>query len=283
MKKVDFMVIGAPKCGTTSLCKYLARHPEISFSNPKEPNYFNFRHDKISLEEYHDLFGNKPEKLWGEGSVQYSDWPHIFNTHKRIFDYNKNMKFIFIMRHPIDRIVSEYLYNKSRRLIKYDDFFNEVVRNAQYVRRSRYYTQLLPFLKTFKREQFCLLFFEDLRDNYEKVLEQLSQFLSINLGLFGDSAAIHENKSNPSIQVGNSIFRKILKTGITKFVPPTFKKSIKANFFKTESRPNIFPELHQFFLNELIADIEYLEKLMGLKLDYWKSNTGGYNENTINN
>jgi len=36
----DFFVVGAPRCGTTSFCRYLARNPQICFSQPKEPHYF---------------------------------------------------------------------------------------------------------------------------------------------------------------------------------------------------------------------------------------------------
>jgi hypothetical protein len=39
--KPNFFIIGAPKCGTTSLSVYLSEHQEIVMSNPKEPHYFS--------------------------------------------------------------------------------------------------------------------------------------------------------------------------------------------------------------------------------------------------
>ncbi len=41
MKKPNFFIVGAPKCGTTALAAYLKEHPQVFFSDPKEPHYFN--------------------------------------------------------------------------------------------------------------------------------------------------------------------------------------------------------------------------------------------------
>jgi hypothetical protein len=72
-----FFLIGAPKCGTTSLAKHLSEHPEISFSDPKEPHFFSpdypFGPSGLeSLEDYLDFFPEKVDaRRFGEGSVFY--------------------------------------------------------------------------------------------------------------------------------------------------------------------------------------------------------------------
>jgi len=69
-----FFVIGAPKCGTTSLCSILAEHPEVGFSIPKEPRFFS--HDEIyarGFDWYHGLFPERDgKKSVGEGSTSYA-------------------------------------------------------------------------------------------------------------------------------------------------------------------------------------------------------------------
>lgn len=73
----SFFLVGAPKCGTTSLARHLSDHPEISFSNPKEPHFFSVDYpfglaDQSSLESYLELFPVSSEATrFGEGSVFY--------------------------------------------------------------------------------------------------------------------------------------------------------------------------------------------------------------------
>lgn len=71
----NFFIVGAPKCGTTAWYNYLGTHPDIGFSEKKEPHYFNtdmegfrwFRDEKAYL----SLFNNCEKKIVGEASVQY--------------------------------------------------------------------------------------------------------------------------------------------------------------------------------------------------------------------
>jgi hypothetical protein len=65
---VDFMIIGAQKSGTTSLAAQLADHPQICFSQIKEPGYFNETEDwESGLDRYHQLFDPADGQLCGEG------------------------------------------------------------------------------------------------------------------------------------------------------------------------------------------------------------------------
>src|SRR6056297_204893 len=77
IKKPNFFIIGAPKCGTTSMARYLGEHPDIFFSDPKEPNFFNTDFsEKIrittEIKEYLKLFqGADKYRRVGEGTVWY--------------------------------------------------------------------------------------------------------------------------------------------------------------------------------------------------------------------
>ncbi|NJO14781.1 MAG: sulfotransferase [Thioploca sp.] len=60
MKKPNFFIVGAPKCGTTALSEYLSSHPNVFMSYPKEPHYFSTdmpnKRSSSSLEDYLQLF-----------------------------------------------------------------------------------------------------------------------------------------------------------------------------------------------------------------------------------
>lgn len=107
-KKVDFLIIGAQKCGTSSLFTYLNEHPQFSSSKIKEILFFNF-HAKYKLGEkwYHsqwEKFGKK-DIYYYEATPGY--WYYPFCP-ERIAQYNPKMKFICMVRDPIKRAYSSY-------------------------------------------------------------------------------------------------------------------------------------------------------------------------------
>ena len=110
MSKVNLFIIGAPKCGTTALCEYLATHPEIQFSSPKEAKYFhtdfNKSHRNVLTEEnYHKCFGAWPcnSKIIAEGTVWYLYSRVAVNN---IIQYNPSAKFVVMLRNPVDLVYS---------------------------------------------------------------------------------------------------------------------------------------------------------------------------------
>lgn len=113
LKFPDFFVVGAPRCGTTSICRYLARHPEICFSRPKEPHYFS-RIDHLPSQAELDrdylerCFSHQEEshKVTGEGSVSYLYLPGAI---ERINQLNPDSRFIVLVRNPLTMLPSYHL------------------------------------------------------------------------------------------------------------------------------------------------------------------------------
>ena len=100
--KVDFFIVGFPKCGTTSLAPYLGQHPNICFSDPKEPYYFtDIEYDKgiKTLSDYKNIFKEDREhKKLGEGTVAtiYS----LKALHSEIAKQGKYIKQLFSLVNP---------------------------------------------------------------------------------------------------------------------------------------------------------------------------------------
>lgn len=96
----NFLVIGAQKSGSTSLYEYLKQHPDIFMSDPKEPEFF--ADDKLfskGLKLYERFFsGYQGQKRIGEASTVYSNHVGIEKTIKRIYQFNKDMKLIYIIK-----------------------------------------------------------------------------------------------------------------------------------------------------------------------------------------
>jgi hypothetical protein len=109
----DFFVVGAPRCGTTALCRYLASNPQICFSRPKEPHYFAMS-SEISSEErirrdYIERFfahRGSSHRVAGEGSVSYLYLPGVV---ERILHFNPEARFIAMVRSPLTMLPSYHL------------------------------------------------------------------------------------------------------------------------------------------------------------------------------
>lgn len=109
----DFFVVGAPRCGTTAICRYLARNPQICFSRPKEPHYFSrLDHDpgvdefrKNYLERNFGHFESRHRAV-GEGSVSYLYLPGVI---ERINHLNPQARFVVLVRNPLSMLPSYHL------------------------------------------------------------------------------------------------------------------------------------------------------------------------------
>ena len=146
----DFIVIGAMKSATTTLHEQLARQPGIFMSRPKEPNFFS--DDAIHARGwswYSSLF--RPASaadLRGESSTHYSKLPTYPRTVERLARDLPRLKLVYVMRHPIDRLVSQYVHEVTAGRIAMD-LREALVRHPELIDYSRYSMQLQPFLDAY--------------------------------------------------------------------------------------------------------------------------------------
>jgi Sulfotransferase family len=119
----DFFVVGAPRCGTTSFSRYLARNPQICFARPKEPHYFSrLTRDPSADELAHDYldrcFGHHvaTDRAVGEGSVSYLYLPEVLQRIRRL---NPDARFIALVRNPLTMLPSYHI--RMRFLLQEDE------------------------------------------------------------------------------------------------------------------------------------------------------------------
>jgi len=113
----DFFIIGAPKCGTTSLDKFLTGHPDVRMASFKEPHFFSqdigWQVVK-SREKYESLFDITAEKtsgrIYGESSVFYLYSDQAIST---IESCRSDVKYIILLRNPIDMLLSLHAENRK--------------------------------------------------------------------------------------------------------------------------------------------------------------------------
>lgn len=184
----DFVVIGAMKAGTSSLHRMLGTHPDLFTSKRKEVEYFTLRYDTEPIEEYMAHFAEAGARKAGESSPNYSKrhmWP---DTAERLAKHLPDVRIIYLVRNPIDRLISHYRHNMRRRSVL-RDFEETMSENSNYVPTSMYAYQLDPYLEHFSKDQIHLVRSEDLREYPNVTVEKILQFLEVD-----ESAPIELNR-----------------------------------------------------------------------------------------
>jgi len=196
----NFLVIGQAKCGTTSLYTYLTQHPQILPPIRREINFWN-RESTFSrgLSWYLAHFpstASKEKLITGEATTTYLD---SYKAAQRIFQFFPKMKFIILLRNPVDRVYSHYYMNSHRygwdnRSLK-EAIFSELdllaqkpkvdlhsqvyATNGFYITRSTYIESVRQWMELFPKEQFLILKSEDLFANPDAIVKQVFQFLGV--------------------------------------------------------------------------------------------------------
>ncbi len=198
----DFIIIGAMKAATSTLHEQLARQDGVFMSTPKEPEFFcDDKQWQRGLAWYCSLFDSaKATDLCGESSTSYSKLPNYPDTVSRLRRYLVDTKFIYIIRHPIDRLISQYIHQWSLRNISCS-LEQAINRYPQLIQYSLYAMQLRPYIETFGPSKVLVVFFERLCANPSSEFEHLCQFIGLKEKPKWYDQVSHQNASNQRIRL----------------------------------------------------------------------------------
>jgi len=192
--KINFMVVGAQKAGTSALDYYLRQHPTIKMGLKKELHFFdNDLHFKKRNVDYSPLKKYYPERdnkyIYGEVTPSYVFWKGAM---ERIKKYNKKMMLIAILRNPIDRAFSSWNMEVKRgnehRSFRQsiDEEINDILKGNKknsllgtYVSRGLYFEQITNMKKLFPQNQILFIRYEDYMVNQKTVLRDVFSFLKV--------------------------------------------------------------------------------------------------------
>ena len=198
--KVNFIICGTQKGGSTALAKFVGQHPQIAFAAKKECHFFDqdkyFQDSEVNYSVYHKnwthvLLNPKKRntcKVYGEATPIYMYWELCT---QRIKVYNPKMKLIFILRNPVDRAYSQW--NMFTQQGKESLSFSEAIRSENsrileskifdnqysYIHRGFYAQQIKRIMTLFPREQMLFLRNENLRQDPQQTLDLVFDFLGV--------------------------------------------------------------------------------------------------------
>lgn len=285
--KIDFIIAGAAKSGSTSLIQYLDQSPDISclvtLSDGNEINFFSKdRIYKKGLKWYESLFAHlDTDKIIGEKSASYMSSEA---APERIFKAIPGVRLIFILRNPVDRAYSHYRSNIQKgteffsfekalkaeaKRIKRGGFFRN---NYSYKQRSMYYDQISRFLNYFPREQMHFLLLEELNADPAKELAKICEFLNVDKA-FIDTVDL-KKRYNPT---------KVSKIPLIQFLLLMCRRFIRIKIvmriidrlrqinLKDVEKPPMKTETRRVLMDYFKESNQKLGKLIGKDLSIWDS------------
>ncbi len=194
VEKLDFILAGAQKCGTTALHSFLEKHPQIALPDKQELHFFDDEEIFAGPVDYSELHNHfKPSKtatIAGENTPVYCYWRPAM---QRIHDYNPAIKLILLLRDPVRRAFSHWNMQRERGFETLD-FLNAVreepersrqselnqSRRFSYIGRSMYAEQIERMFELFPREQVLAIKFEEFRADQPGTMDRVFQFLGVD-------------------------------------------------------------------------------------------------------
>ena len=267
----NLIVIGAMKSGTTSLHDYLAKHPDIFMSTPKEVDFFAGANENRGLDWYKSLFPTD-HKIRGESSQNYSKGHNPLYAHapKNIAKIIPDAKLIYLVRDPVERYRSHILENA------YGEPLEAFQLNAEidsYVKTGLYHFQLSRFLEHFDLSQIKVIAMERLKTDRLEVMNEIFRWVDVDEisdpGTFDFISNHHKSKQTPYLMRRNFCFRSLNK--IWPAAAERFGGShvVQRMFHAMPAKVDLNIEQQESLMERFRSDTVRLRALTGLPFSEW--------------
>ncbi len=300
----DFLIVGAPKAGTTALHVALAGHPQLFLSPVKEPKFFltdgrpktlggpGSEHSKATYiwrqEEYEELFASAPAgAMCGESTTLYlSD----FEAHRRMHELVPSARLIAVLRDPVDRAHSNWTHMRSVGLERERDFVTACSLEDErqrlgwypmwsYVRLSRYGEQIEDLYRYFPPAQVLLLRYRDLCDEPEATVSRVCKFLGVDPGLVHSLPAANVT-ADVSDSPLNEALRRLMRSGeslaykLPGRMPEAIGRLVGSPTLRLlqrqqKTRRTLTGRERRALIPRFKADVAVLERVTGMTFSEW--------------
>ena len=301
MRKPDFFIVGAPKCGTTAMDNYLRQHPEVFMALEKESHFFasdfhrpEWRFEKE--EDYLSLFSSAcDERVLGESSVGYL---YSEVAAERIKAFNPQARIIIMLRNPVDLIYSfhsELLFQGFEEIESFEEALaleskrrqGLCMPQARFIARplllyrelGKFTSHVERFFELFNRRNVHVVIFDEFKKDTARAYREVCTFLGVNTD-FQPNWRPGQGIINSNKRIRHQSLSRFLKNperkalGYVKaLLPQPLRRSIARQLWsfnvKFEPRPAMSVELKKSLSAEFAPDVERLSQLLGRDLTHW--------------
>lgn len=176
MTQPTFLFIGPDKTGSSWIYEYLDAHPQCFVPEAKDLYFFDREYSR-GLKWYERFFAPATSEQTAVGELSH-DYILSDEVADRIREDLPGVKLISVIRNPIERTYSHYLYLRRSGLTQ-DSFSDALAKFPDLVENSRYSVMLERYRDRFPDEQLCFLMFDDLKRRPQVFGNQLTDFLEI--------------------------------------------------------------------------------------------------------
>ena len=269
-----FLIIGAQKSGTSSLWAYLRQHPQVFLPDFKEPGFFVEEvRWHLGLDWYRGLFAGAGDAIArGEASTFYTMYPYATGGPERMAAIIPDVRLIYLMRDPIQRMRSAYVQaladGLERRKIS-----EALLLDPRYVSFTRYALQAEQYLDWFPRDQMLFLTAEDLKDRREETLKEVQTFVGVTPASLVTTAELNRSENKRALRATGRFIRRNARSG--RLPGPLARRLVKVTPRSMLSRPIsseqlVIPiEVQKRLIDLVRPDIERMARYMPASFDGW--------------
>ena len=289
----DFVIIGAARCGTTSLYAYLREHPQVFMSSEKETDYFSLGDlpsDEVpalaapwrakTRAEYEAFFRDAGDAhAVGEASPTYLFYPR---SAERLRHAIPDAKLICVLRDPVERAYSHFALARKMGFETETDFEAAVAREDErwrtdrsmrftYARASFYRDGLAEFFARFPRERILVLRFEDLSSDTAGTMRRVHAFVGVDPEFVADVAVRHNRSMLPKSGLVREAFGRPFRVRrfLQRHLPPRLVTRLGNLIMRPP--PGLAKDVRARLLPRFVDDVRRLETLLDLDLAAWRS------------
>lgn len=294
-KKPNFFIVGAPKCGTTAMDRYLDRHPEICMASRKEMHHFGSDLQQPAYvrnyTEYLTYFSHcENVHAIGESSVNY-----LYSTKaaEEIFKFDPKSKIIIMLRNPVELVPSlhsELLWNgtevekslekvleleASRKNGKNLPEYCPAPYGLQYTERAMFVNQIKRYQDVFPESQIHIIIYDDFKLDTEKEYKKVLDFLGVDTSFSTDFKSVNANKVVKSKVIQKFLIDKssFLKQFSQNFLPKSLRtflrNKVRAMNTTYVNREPLKYETEVFLKEKFREEVKELSSLLDRDLSKW--------------
>jgi hypothetical protein len=288
-RRLDFLVVGAAKAGTTTLHDLLCQHSKVCLPKMKETHFFDIQANyNRGIEYYFSFFRNCiiGHSVIGEITPSYM---FVDGVARRIYEtMGGEVKLIFILRHPVKRAYSHFNFNVARgienlqfeRAIELENDRIQISpkynRRYSYMSRGFYHKQVLEYLKYFDKAQMHFIIFEEFIENKADSLKDLLRFLNlddeiVDLNIRSNYTANPKSYIISNLINGNNVFKRIVKIFLNPRARRLFRNSLRdLNLGSQLNKNELNSETVKILTDKYFSqDIISMEEIIGRKITKW--------------
>jgi hypothetical protein len=269
-----FLVIGAMKCGTTSLYDLLAQHPQIGMSTVKEPAFFC--DDEIfarGLSWYESLFAHATGRTAvGEASTSYTKKYTYPRAAERIARHLPDAKLIYVVRHPLERIESQWMHGTHTGWHSAE--FSRALDDPNLIDPSRYWRQIQAYRDYFPDDRILVLFFDDFRTDALAAISRCYDFLGVDRS-FSPRGPNQVRNASASLESETRLLAALrgvpLGRRLGRVLPESWRANLKRRFFtrRTGGRPDWPAAKRRRVVWEVGDDVRSFLEFYSRPTDFW--------------